>query len=121
MANPKSLNKAALINLYNIGGKELVLRMMDRFIQSTPERLETARLRAGEKDLRSLHLIAHSLKATAANIGSDRFRDLAEQLEEIATSDQPNGVDHVLAELTAMFKEAEVELRNERASWQPAS
>ena len=45
--------KAALINLYNIGGKQLVLRMIDRFIESAPERVEAARLHANRNDLRS--------------------------------------------------------------------
>ena len=81
MIKPKSLNKSALLNLYNIGGKELVLRMMDRFLQNTPERLEAARLHVGHKDLRALHLIAHSLRATAANVGIEQFCELAEHLE----------------------------------------
>ena len=112
----KALNKAALINLYNIGGKELVLRMIDRFIESAPERVSAARLQANRNDLRSLHLIAHSLKASAANVGADRFRDLVERLEE-ACLERPDAVEGVVEDLESRLGEASEHLRGERAQW----
>ena len=117
MSLSKSLNKAALLNLYNIGGKEMVLRLIDRFLQSTPERMETARRQAVANDFRSLHLLAHSLKATAANLGTDRFRDLAEQLEECAGQGKPDGLQDLLNELETGWEETEAQLQSERMFW----
>jgi HPt (histidine-containing phosphotransfer) domain-containing protein len=112
----KALNKAALINLYNIGGKELVARMIDRFVESAPERVSSARLHANRNDLRTLHLIAHSLKASAGNVGVDRFRDLVERLEE-ACLDRPDAVEGLVGDLEGRLGEATEQLRNERTQW----
>ncbi len=118
MAIHKALNKAALINLYNIGGKELVVRLIDRFVQATPSRLETAQSCAARQDWRALHLVAHSLKATSANVGADRFRNLAEKLEDLAGLGRGEQMESALEELETEFRAAEIGLRHERLEWQ---
>ena len=43
MKSVKTIDKTALVNLYNIGGKDFLLRMIDNFITQAPKRIDTAR------------------------------------------------------------------------------
>ncbi len=79
-------------------------------------RIEAARLQAKRHDLRALHLVAHSLKASAANVGVDRFRELVERLEE-ACLEQPDTIEEFIGLLEPSLHEAASRLRGERVEW----
>ncbi|MDQ3003631.1 MAG: Hpt domain-containing protein, partial [Fibrobacterota bacterium] len=85
MKSVKTIDKTALVNLYNIGGKDFLLRMIDNFISQAPKRIESSRKSLETTNLKSIHLIAHSLKASAANLGAAKVQEIAERLEEMAS------------------------------------
>jgi hypothetical protein len=41
MKSVKTIDKTALVNLYNIGGKEFLLRMIDNFVAQAPKRIQS--------------------------------------------------------------------------------
>jgi HPt (histidine-containing phosphotransfer) domain-containing protein len=117
MKSVKSLDKTALVNLYNIGGKDFLLKMIDNFIAQSPNRIKSAQASLAAADLKAIHLIAHSLKASAANIGAAKVQDLAEKLEEMASVGLREHIGEALERLDGMLAEAINSLKSERELW----
>ena len=117
MKSVKSLDKTALVNLYNIGGKDFLLKMIDNFINQAPHRLESARVNLDSGELKSLHLIAHSLKASSANLGAAKVQDLAEKLEEMASSGLKEHIGEALEKLEEVLADAILCLKTEKELW----
>ncbi len=117
MKSVRSLDKTALVNLYNIGGKDFLLRMIDNFLAQTPNRVQSARKNIATGDLKALHLIAHSLKASSANLGASRVQEMAEKIEEMASIGMREQIPQALEKLEEMLEEAYQSLRSERSLW----
>jgi PAS domain S-box-containing protein len=93
------------------GGAEVVLEVVDLFLQTTPQRLEEMRgaLRCG--DARSLEVAAHSLKGAAAQLGARGMSDLCSQVMAVCRTASPYAARELLDAL-------EAEWRAERANFQ---
>jgi HPt (histidine-containing phosphotransfer) domain-containing protein len=117
MKSVKSLDKTALVNLYNIGGKDFLLKMIDNFIAQSPNRIKSANASLASGDLKAIHLIAHSLKASSANLGAAKVQDLAEKLEEMASVGLKEHIGEALTRLDGVLSEAIQSLRSERELW----
>jgi HPt (histidine-containing phosphotransfer) domain-containing protein len=117
MMSVKSLDKTALVNLYNIGGKDFLLRMIDNFLAQGPVRLENVRKNYASGDIKAIHLIAHSLKASSANLGAAKVQELAEKLEEMASIGLREHIPETLTKLEETLAEANQCLRSERSLW----
>ena len=117
MKSVKSLDKTALVNLYNIGGKDFLLRMIDNYLAQSPTRIINARKNLASGDLKAIHLIAHSLKASSANLGASKVQDLAEKLEEMASIGLREHIPDALEKLEEVLAEANQCLKSERSLW----
>ena len=117
MKAAKAIDKSALVNLYNIGGKDFLLRMIDNFMAQAPKRVESARASLEKSDLKAIHLIAHSLKASAANLGASKVQETAERLEEMASIGLKEHIGEALGILEAILNEAIKSLKAERDLW----
>lgn len=117
MKSVKSLDKTALVNLYNIGGKDFLLRMIDNFLAQSPSRINQAKTSLAGGDLKAIHLIAHSLKASAANLGAARVQDLSEKLEEMASIGLREHIGDALDKLEDVLADAMQCLKSERELW----
>lgn len=117
MKSVKSLDKTALVNLYNIGGKDFLLRMIDNYLAQSPNRIVSARKNLSSGDLKAVHLIAHSLKASSANLGASKVQELAEKLEEMASIGLREHIAEALVKLDEVLAEANECLKTERSLW----
>jgi HPt (histidine-containing phosphotransfer) domain-containing protein len=117
MKSVKTIDKSALVNLYNIGGKDFLLRMIDNFMAQSPKRIETARASLQSADMKAIHLIAHSLKASAANLGASKVQETAERIEEMASIGLKDHIGEALGILEAILDEAIKSLKAERDLW----
>jgi HPt (histidine-containing phosphotransfer) domain-containing protein len=117
MKSVKPLDKTALVNLYNIGGKDFLLKMIDGFLLKAPERLQSARTNLGSGDVKSIHLIAHSLKASCANLGAVKVHEVAERLEEASILGLKDNISDILDKLEESLSEALQSLQSERGLW----
>ena len=117
MKSVKSLNKTALVNLYNIGGKDFLLKMIDNFINQTPTRVQAARDSLKSGDLKAVHLIAHSLKASSVNLGAGKVQEISERLEEMASIGLKDHIPESLDRLQELLDEALQCLKVERELW----
>jgi HPt (histidine-containing phosphotransfer) domain-containing protein len=117
MKSVKTIDKTALVNLYNIGGKDFLLRMIDNFIAQAPKRIEATRKSLETGDLKAIHLIAHSLKASSANLGAAKVQETAERLEEMASIGLKDHIGEALDILEKILDEALHSLQAERDLW----
>lgn len=117
MKSVKTIDKTALVNLYNIGGKDFLLRMIDNFIMQAPKRIQSTRKSLETGDLKSIHLIAHSLKASSANLGAAKVQEIAERLEEMASIGLRDHIGDGLDILEKVLEEAIHSLQAERELW----
>jgi HPt (histidine-containing phosphotransfer) domain-containing protein len=117
MKSVKTIDKTALVNLYNIGGKEFLLRMIDNFVAQAPKRIQSSRTSLETGDLKSIHLIAHSLKASSANLGAAKVQETAERLEEMASIGLREHIGEALDMLEKILAEAIQCLQSERDLW----
>jgi HPt (histidine-containing phosphotransfer) domain-containing protein len=113
----QTLDKSALVNLYNIGGKDFLLRMIDNFLTNTPSRIRSAQEHLKRRDWKAVHLVAHSLKASAANMGTTQVRDLSERIEEMASMGLERDLEEALAAMDVLLLDALRLLQNERDHW----
>lgn len=62
--------------------KEIVLEIIDIFIQEFPERMDEIEKNVNENDFDSLRFNAHSLKGVVANFIAPEPKNLAKELED---------------------------------------
>ena len=117
MNSAKAIDKTALINLYNIGGQDFLWKMIDNFVAQSPGRTQSTRNSLEIGDLKAIHLIAHSLKASAANLGAVKVQEVAEKLEEMASVGLREHIGEALEKLEVVLAEALVSLKAEKEVW----
>ena len=78
------VERSRLERLQQLGGRQLVRKMIDLFNSHTAERVETIRASDRADELREAEAAAHSLKTSAGNLGATRLYQLAMALEASA-------------------------------------
>jgi HPt (histidine-containing phosphotransfer) domain-containing protein len=79
-----TVDPGALERLIQAGGTELLVGMVDLFLQNTPIRLDAMRSGIEQRDWSSIERAAHSMKSSAAYLGLFDLRDRAERIEALA-------------------------------------
>jgi HPt (histidine-containing phosphotransfer) domain-containing protein len=74
--NPKQLNK-----IDQLGGPDLVQKIIDAFLQSTPAKIAVLSVDKHSRTLKEVEFAAHSLKSSAGNLGATELQGLAQDLE----------------------------------------
>ena len=88
-----------LLVLADQAGEDLVIELFRLFAEDTPKRIAAARTAVEKGDPVALHLAAHSLKGSAANMGATAFADLCATLESIGLTGNLDGAATLLAEV----------------------
>jgi HPt (histidine-containing phosphotransfer) domain-containing protein len=107
------LDAEALERLRGLGGESLVQRMIALFLEHAPERASAAVSALAAGHVEDVERAAHSLKSTAANLGTLRLRSLAERIERTA-ADHGDGLADLVAQIMASVEEAAHALQLER-------
>lgn len=109
------LEEAALAKVRQIGGPQLLARLIDSFLEHAPARLEAA----CHGDLGEVERATHSLKSTAGNLGARRLQFLAERIESLSAAQDPAAVTALLGELERVFEATRVALVRTREGLEP--
>ena len=78
------LDKTALERLERLGGTELMVRVIDQFLDKMPLRMDAACDRGRAGDLGALGSVVQSIKSAAGNVGAVEVRDMADRIERLA-------------------------------------
>jgi HPt (histidine-containing phosphotransfer) domain-containing protein len=113
------LDESALNKVRQIGGDDLLGRLIDSFLKHAPARVVAAR--AGEQagDLGEVERATHSLKSTAGNLGARRLQYLAERIESLSAAQDPAAVTALLGDMETVFEATRVALVRKREGLVP--
>ncbi|MFQ6613847.1 MAG: Hpt domain-containing protein [Fidelibacterota bacterium] len=115
----REFDPAALARLQKIGGRKLVLGILNIFLNQTPERLAviTAAFQTG--DFETLGNTAHSLKSSAGNVGAANLQQAAETLETEADRPKPEISADLIEELERFATNAVAYFTAKRKEYNP--
>lgn len=106
MTDPHVLDPEALERLREWGGEKLLTQMVRLFLQNAPQRMEQVRSYKDGSDGKEAERGAHSLKSSAANVGAQRVRVLAAEIERAAGDGDEATVTALLPDLEEAFSAA---------------
>lgn len=111
-ARDGAVDPEALDRLREWGGDRLLAQMIRLFLSNAGTRVDQIRTGVREGIAREAEMGAHSLKSSAANLGAQRVRVLAADIELAAAAGDMEPVARVLPELEAAFAAAVHELES---------
>jgi HPt (histidine-containing phosphotransfer) domain-containing protein len=92
------------------GGDKLAGQMVRLFIKNSGSRMDQIRKGSAEGDVEEAERGAHSLKSSAANIGAERLRGLATQVESASLENDVETLRRIMPEVEAAYSAAMAEL-----------
>ena len=104
------LDREALDRLREWGGDELLVKMLNLFMEHGPERVAQIRSGVESGSVEEAQRGAHSLKSSAGNLGARRLQAGAARLEGLADDGDLEGAEELLPELETAFREAKTSL-----------
>lgn len=69
------------LELDDPGSKPVYVELIERFLKSSPKKIEALRAQLGERDCNEIYLTAHALKGSAGNVGATQLADTCAELE----------------------------------------
>ncbi len=100
-----------LIELCDDGDPELLLDLVEMFLEDAPNRVRSILEAARSADLEEVERAAHSLKGSAGNLGAKQLQDVAELLQVAGRKADAASIDRLLEPLETCFRDADVALR----------
>lgn len=110
MTEPASIDPQALDRLREWGGDKLLTQMIRLFLENSLTRMEQIREGTNGADVAQAERGAHSLKSSAANVGAEKVRNLAAEMERLATAEDREALAAILPELETAYAQARAEL-----------
>jgi signal transduction histidine kinase/HPt (histidine-containing phosphotransfer) domain-containing protein len=83
--------------------EEFADRILTRILETTPEQIESLRRSLDSGDATAAQRTAHAIEGAASNIGGERLRRVAFEMEQAARAGDLNAAKGQLAELQAQF------------------
>lgn len=83
MTQPDVLDSEAIDRLRDWGGERLLGQMIRLFLENSADRMDQIRTGLNGADLVEAGRGAHSLKSSAANVGAQRVREIASEMERL--------------------------------------
>ena len=88
--------------------KELLLELLDIFIEDYPIKIETIRQGVKDKDFEKLRDASHSLKGASGNIAAKRINMLIVQVEQLVKMNTTDGIEDLLKNLEQAFSDFKI-------------
>ena len=79
--------------------KEVVLEIINMYVDEYPERMEKIKKNIDEKDFDNLKFNAHSLKGVISNFVAEDARTAAKRLEDKGSAHDPDDLDELYKDL----------------------
>ncbi len=106
------INLDSLARLEGLGGPKLVNEMIRLFIENAPARMDQIRTVLDDGGVDQPERGAHSLKSSAANVGAEHVRGIADEIELAASAGEVRRVRELLPVLEEAFAAALKELES---------
>lgn len=106
MTQPDVLDAEAIDRLRDWGGERLLGQMIRLFLDNSADRMDQIRTGRDGADLEEAGRGAHSLKSSAANVGAQRVRELAAEIERQCNAGQREDFLTLVPELEQAYASA---------------
>jgi CheY-like chemotaxis protein len=103
---------AAVVDPLRLGKPDLWKRLVEIFTANTPASIDKLTQALADEDRAAVHMVAHALKSSSANMGAARLSDLCRQLETASATAIPASGKGLLAEIRAEFDTVSAELES---------
>lgn len=106
----QKINQEPLLTLRDMGGNELVDKVLSLFYENTPTLIEQLKVAVVASDIETIRLSAHNIKSSAANVGATELINLARSVEyqaregEITSFEKINALESSYHEAVALLK-----------------
>jgi two-component system sensor histidine kinase/response regulator len=101
------INQHALDNIRALSaerGAALVQRVINAYVDDTPQHLQTLRRAIAGLDAGNLRKVAHSLKSSSANVGAETLAQLCKDMEHLGRTDTTEGAAGILTDMEHEFQ-----------------
>jgi HPt (histidine-containing phosphotransfer) domain-containing protein len=95
-------------------GSNLLVELIDMFLESTPLRILSIRKAANEKDWFRLKHAVHTLKGSSSTLGLRQVAKVCQELEDAGSSGSRDGLETLVKRLENKFLSAQQSLAAER-------
>jgi len=100
--------------LKKMAGSATALELLDRFLEESPERLESCLQALKSGDLTAIQHHLHRIRSDAGWLGAKEVQELAGQGENLAVEGKSEGMEALLQELSGLCYDVSQELHRER-------
>lgn len=111
-----TIDPDAIAQIREIGGNELLAKLIDLFVDYVSGRITAARSAMNQGDIAGVRDAVHPVKSSAANLGATHVRDLAQRIEHLARQNETAPIPSCIDDLGAAFAVARAELQKIRAT-----
>jgi two-component system sensor histidine kinase/response regulator len=101
------INQHALDNIRALSadrGAALVQRVINAYVDDTPQHLQTLRRAIAGLDAGNLRKVAHSLKSSSANVGAETLAQMCKDMEHLGRTDTTEGAAGILTDMEHEFQ-----------------
>ena len=107
MADRDVINRHALENIRALSsdrGGALVQKVVEAFVDDTPQQLQALRRAIAAFDASNLRKTAHSLKSSSANVGAETLAQLCKEMETLGRTETTEGASSILTDMEHEFQ-----------------
>lgn len=119
MSDEAAINNAALEKIRELGDNDLVVKIIDLFVDYAATKIAEAREASSRGDLQAVQFAVHPIKSSAGNVGADHVRAIAQQIEKLASEGQAGPIPARIADLETAFATARDLLLQHRTAIAP--
>ncbi|MGO4479647.1 response regulator [Massilia sp. 2TAF26] len=101
------INRVALEKIRMLSrerGDALVQKVINAYVDDTPQQLSTLRRAIDGMDTGNVRRIAHTLKSASANVGAEALAALCKEMEHLGRADTTEGADSLLNNMEQEFQ-----------------
>jgi signal transduction histidine kinase/CheY-like chemotaxis protein/HPt (histidine-containing phosphotransfer) domain-containing protein len=101
------INRSALEKIRMLSrerGDALVQKVINAYVDDTPQQLSTLRRAIDGMDTGNVRRIAHTLKSASANVGAEALAALCKEMEHLGRADTTEGADSLLNNMEQEFQ-----------------
>jgi signal transduction histidine kinase/DNA-binding response OmpR family regulator/HPt (histidine-containing phosphotransfer) domain-containing protein len=102
VVNREALEKIRMLSRER--GDALVQKVINAYVDDTPQQLSTLRRAIDGMDTGNVRRIAHTLKSASANVGADALAALCKEMEHLGRADTTEGADVLLTDMEQEFQ-----------------
>jgi HPt (histidine-containing phosphotransfer) domain-containing protein len=112
--DPNVLDLNVIEGLRELGGEDdpgLLLELVEMFLEDAPDRIREMEESMASGDLETMRRSAHTLKSSAANMGSINLSEICSKMEDAARQEETGSYAEMVPTAVNAFSEFEKALR----------